>query len=69
MQVKTEVEGVYRDIDTGALLNTDGDGLAAYKKIKKRQQEIEEMRAQVIDLKHEMSEIKTLLKRIIAEKT
>ena len=65
MQVKTEVEGIYRDLSTGALINKDQSALEAYKKIKKKNSEIEEMKAKVNSLESDISEIKTLLLKLV----
>lgn len=65
MQIKTEVEGIYRDISTGALLNKDSSALEAYKKMKKKNSEIEEMKIKVNSLESDISEIKTLLLKLV----
>lgn len=65
MQIKTEVEGIYRDISTGALLNKDSSALEAYKKMKKKNSEIEEMKMKVNSLESDISEIKTLLLKLV----
>ena len=65
MQVKTEVEGIYRDVSNGALLNKDSSALDAYKKIKKKNSEIEEMKTKINNLETDISEIKNLLLRVV----
>lgn len=65
MQVKTEVEGIYRDLSTGALINKDQSALEAYKKIKKKNSEIEEMKAKLNSLESDISSIKTLLLKLV----
>jgi hypothetical protein len=66
--IKTEIEGIYRDTNNGALLNKDNTSLEAYKKMKKKNIEIDEMKMKINEIdniKNEMSEIKVLLNRII----
>jgi hypothetical protein len=65
--IKTEVDGIYRDIETNALINRDNESLIAYKKIKKKNAEIKNLREEVDALKCDITEIKTLL-TTIAEK-
>lgn len=67
MRIKTEVEGVLRDTKNGALLNSDNQSLVAYKKMKKRNIEIDEMKNDIDCLKNDISDIKGLLNKI-AEK-
>ena len=67
MRIKTEVEGVLRDVNNGALLNSDNQSLIAYKKMKKRNMEIDEMKNDIDGLKNDISDIKGLLNKI-AEK-
>lgn len=68
MQIKTEIEGIYRDVSTGALLNKDSSSLEAYKKIKRKHLEMEEIKQKVNTLTSEISEIKSLLLKVL-EKT
>jgi len=67
---KTEVNGIVRDMSSGALLSVDDDSLTAYKKKKKMNQDLKSLKEKVykIDkLESEINEIKSLLKTI-AEK-
>jgi len=68
MKVKTDVNGIVKDMSTGALLNTDIKGLEAYKKAKKKNAEISDLKLEVNSIKSEMSEIKSLLIKLV-EKT
>ena len=53
---------LYRDINTGAIINTDRSSFEKYKKSKQRFQNME----QELDfVKSEISEIKSLLKQIV----
>jgi uncharacterized coiled-coil DUF342 family protein len=63
--IKTEVEGIFRDINNNALLNKDNGSLEVYKKMKKKNNEIYNLREEVDDMKKDMSEIKSLLTQIV----
>lgn len=68
--VKTEIEGILRDVETGALLNSNDAGLSAYKKMKQRNIEIDMMKDKIKEIDHikeELNDIKSLLTKI-AEK-
>lgn len=65
VQIKTEIEGIVRDTTNGALLNRDNDSLNAYKKLKKKNAESEEMKSKVNNMEKEISEIKTLLYKLL----
>lgn len=65
MQIKTEIEGIYRDVSNGALLNKDSGSLEAYKKIKKKNSEIEQMKTKINNLETDISEIKHLLLKVV----
>jgi hypothetical protein len=65
MKVKTDVNGIVRDIDNGALLNTDLGGLDAYKKAKKKNAEIDSLREKVNSIENDVTEIKNLLLKIV----
>lgn len=67
MHIKTEVEGIFRDTTNKALLNKDSSSLVAYKKIKQRSAEIDNVKNDVETLKKDVSDIKALLIKI-AEK-
>ena len=60
-----QVEGennLFRDTDTGAIINTDRSAYIAYKN--KRQQKIKEMN-RIDKLQNEIDEIKSLLYKVI----
>lgn len=67
MHIKTEVEGIFRDTTNKALLNKDADSLVAYKRMKKKNAEIDNVKEDVEMLKRDVSDIKALLIKI-AEK-
>ena len=60
--IKTEVEGILRDTNNGALLNRDNDALMAYKKQKNRQVQMEN---KLNHLENELSDIKNLLLKLV----
>ena len=64
-QIKTEISGIVRDTTNNALLNRDNDALKAYKKIKKKNLELEEMKNKVNNLDKEISDVKSLLHKIL----
>lgn len=65
VEVKTEVEGIYRDVNNGALLNKDNDALSAYKKMKQKNNELEQMKSKVNSLDQEIKDVKNLLTQIL----
>lgn len=67
MHIKTEVEGIFRDTTNKALLNKDSSSLVAYKKMKQKNAEIDNVKNDVETLKKDVSDIKALLIKI-AEK-
>lgn len=64
-EVKTEIDGIYRDVTNGALLNKDNTALSAYKKMKKKNEELEQMKHKVNNLDDEIKEVKKMLTQII----
>ena len=67
MHIKTEVEGIFRDSTNKALLNKDESSLVAYKRMKKKNADIDNVKEDVEILKKDVSDIKALLIKI-AEK-
>lgn len=65
VEIKTEIDGIYRDVNTGALLNKNNDGLSAYKKAKQKNQELENMKETVNNLTNEIEGMKNILNRIL----
>jgi cell shape-determining protein MreC len=63
--IKTEVEGIVRDVSNGALLNKDNVRLEAYKKIKKKNQEMEDLKTKVNSFENELTDIKSLLHKVL----
>jgi len=67
MHIKTEVQGIFRDSTNKALLNKDDTSLLAYKRMKKKNADIDDVKEDVETLKKDVSDIKALLIKI-AEK-
>lgn len=67
MHIKTEVQGIFRDSTNKALLNKDDNSLVAYKRMKKKNADIDNVKEDVEILKKDVSDIKALLIKI-AEK-
>jgi hypothetical protein len=63
--IKTEIEGIIRDTKNQALLNTDNNSLDAYKKIRKKSLEMEEVKNKVNSLDKEVNVIKSMLTQIL----
>jgi len=64
-EIKTEVNGIYRNFENKALLNKDNDALCAYKKIKQKNNELEYMKSKVNNLDEEIKGVKNLLNQIL----
>ena len=66
---KTDLDGYVKDMNNGAVMNTDNAGLAAYKKrrelMKKERSELEAVKEDINTLKDDMNDIKSMLKEII----
>jgi protein subunit release factor A len=54
-----------RDMGNQAVLNTNIDALVAYKKRKAKSREIDQAFDDINNMKQEMSELKTLMQRIL----
>ena len=59
----TNIEGIFKDSESGALISTDSQKLQAYKKKKQDARRINILEHEVKALKRELQEIKMLLKR------
>ena len=66
--VKTDVNGLVRDVKTGAIINTNDAQLAAYRAKAARFREEENTKEELNNIKSEMSEIKALLLQVLADK-
>lgn len=65
VQIKTEVEGIFRDTTNGALLNKDNDSLTAYKRIKQKNAELEETKRKVNKLENDVADIKSMMHKLL----
>lgn len=65
VQIKTEINGIVRDTTNNALLNRDNDALSAYKKIKRKNLELEDMKDKVNNLDKKISDVESLLHKIL----
>lgn len=66
--VLTDVEGLVKDKDSGAVLNVDNAKLEAYKKKKIYNKQFEEDREKLKRLESDISDIKDLLHQLIKSK-
>lgn len=62
---KTDVEGLYRDTETRAVLNRDNAALEAYRKKKKMNEEFYDFKNKINQIDNEIADIKNLLKTIV----
>jgi hypothetical protein len=60
-----DVPGMVRDTSNQAVLNTDISALEAYKRKRKKQQEIDEVISDINNMKSDMDQIKTLMQRLL----
>lgn len=66
--VLTDVEGLVKDKDSGAVLNVDNAKLEAYKKKKIYNKQFEEDREKLKRLESDITDIKNLLHQLIKSK-
>jgi hypothetical protein len=57
-----------RNVESGGLLNTDSTALEAYKKTREKLTAISELQSDINSVKEEISEIKTLLRKLITQR-
>lgn len=69
MIVKTEIEGLVKDTESGAVLNVNNDRLVAYKKQKlfMEERKMESYRIQKVE--KDLSEIKSLLQELLRDRS
>lgn len=65
--VETTEKGLVRDINTMCISNTNVDHLNKYKAEKQRQQMVTRLNDEMDQLKAELSEIKSLLKKVVGQ--
>ena len=61
---KTEIPGFYRAHE-GTIINKDNEALAAYKRRKGRERELDNLKIEVASIKDDLDEIKNLLKKAL----
>ena len=64
MDVKTEVQGIYKTPE-GALINKDNEALMAYRMKRQRDSKIESLEKDISGLRNDMQEIKELLRGLV----
>ena len=57
--------GLVRDMDSKAVLHTDGAALLAYKRKREKQKELDDSIADINTMKNEINDIKVLMQRIL----
>ena len=67
MYIKTDKEGIVRDVETKALVSTDNNALKAYKYKKQKAMEMNQVIQEHAELKRELSEIKSLLEQLVGK--
>ena len=60
-----ESPNLVRDLSSQAILNTDRNGLIAYKKAREKQQEINSAVDDINNMKQDINDLKTLMQRIL----
>ena len=66
MYVKVkDTPNLVRDMQNQAVLNSDSDGLKAYKLKREKQQEINSAVDDINNIKQDINELKTLMQRIL----
>lgn len=67
MYIKTDKEGIVRDVETKALVSMDNNALKAYKYKKQKAMEMNQVIQEHAELKRELSEIKSLLEQLVGK--
>ena len=62
---KTDIEGLYRDVESRAVLNVDNAALEAYKKRKRANEEFVHYKNKIEQIDNDINEIKNILKSIV----
>lgn len=63
--IKTDVPGLYKSTESGAVLNKDNAALNAYRTRKAKEKKLDSFEKDIISLKNDISEIKELLKGLV----
>lgn len=62
---KTEVAGLYKDVESKAVINTDNDALTSYKAKKMQLRKMNSMENRILRLEKELMELKETLSSIL----
>ncbi len=68
MYLKTDVEGLVKDPETGAILNVDNAKLEAYRKQKRFMEQRSRESYRIQKVEKDISEIKSLLQELLRER-
>lgn len=68
MYVKTDVEGLVKDTESGAILNVDNAKLAAYKKQKAFMADRTKDSERINKIENDLNEIKQLLQTLVKDR-
>ena len=68
MYIKTDVEGLVKDSESGAILNVDNAKLEAYKKQKRFMEERARDNYRIQKVEKDLSEIKSLLQELVRDR-
>lgn len=68
MYVKTDVDGLVKDTDSGAILNVDNARLAAYKKQKAFMADRNKDAERINKIENDLNEIKQLLQSLVKDR-
>ena len=68
MFIKTDVEGLVKDPESGAVLNVDNAKLDAYRKQKRFMEERSRESYRIQKVEKDLSEIKNLLQELVRER-
>jgi hypothetical protein len=68
MYVKTEVEGLVKDTESGAILNVDNARLAAYKKQKSFMADRTRDTERINKIENDINEIKQMLQSLVRDR-
>ena len=60
-----DAPGFVRDMETRAVLHTDGAALQAYKRKREKQKELNDTISDINNMKNEINDIKVLMQRIL----
>lgn len=68
MLIKTDVEGLVKDTESGAILNVNNDKLTAYRKQKMFMEERTKDSYRIQKVENDLSDIKQMLQELLRER-